>query len=321
MRREFRGIVALAFTTVLTSTSIATAQQAKPKSAAPPAARPPSPAPPFDPGGAKMKQLLRRWEQESVKLSTLDVRIQRFDQSPDWGNEQFEGRAILKSPNLAWLDFSKVELDPKAGKFIRVELDRKTLKPVVDPQTKLPKITPHERIVCTGTEVWQYKSDTKQIFIFPLDKQDQKRALEEGPLPFLFNMRAQAAEARYQMDLMNETKDFYVISVIPKLKIDQEAFSKAFLGLNKTTYFPERINLVSPGGTSTKDFEITMNKDPNSEVADANFKGVPLQKPWTIVRDPADQELQPKSGQRPAQDVGNRQPAGGQGASAPARRK
>lgn len=319
MRRDVRGIVALAFMTTLVSTPIATAQQAKPKSAASPAARPAAPAPPFDPGGAKMKQLLRRWEQESVKLSTLDVRIQRFDQSPDWGNEQFEGRAILKSPNLAWLDFSKVVL-PKAGDFIRVELDRKTLKPVVDPQTKLPKITPHERIVCTGTEVWQYKSDTKQIFIFPLDKQDQKRALEEGPLPFLFNMRAQAAEARYQMDLMNETKDFYVISVIPKLKIDQEAFSKAFLGLNKTTYFPERINLVSPDGTSTKDFKITMNKEPNSKVADENFVGGPI-KSWAIVRDPADQELRAKPDQRPAQDVGNRQPAGGQGAAAPARRK
>src|SRR5262249_48716182 len=155
-----------------------------------------------------------------------------------------------------------------------------------------------------GTEVWQYKSDTKQIFIFPLDKQDQKRALEEGPLPFLFNMRAQEAEARYQMDLMNETKDFYVIGVIPKLKIDQEAFSKAFLGLNKTTYFPERINLVSPDGTSSKDFKITMNYSPNSEVRDENFKGVPLQKPWTIVRDPAERDLQAQPARRPVPNVG-----------------
>ena len=64
--------------------------------------------------------------------------------------------------------------------------------------------TPYERIICTGKEVWQYRSDTQQIFIFPLGKDEQKKAIEEGPLPFLFNMQADDARQRYQMTLISE---------------------------------------------------------------------------------------------------------------------
>src|SRR6185437_14621758 len=114
------------------------------------------------------------------------------------------GRAILRGPNLAFLDFQKYVKNEKTGKT---------------------ELKPHERIVCTGTEVWQYRSDTRQIYIFPLEKQNQKRALEEGPLPFLFNMKAAEAEARYEMTLVDETPRFFVISVNPLLKIDMESFS------------------------------------------------------------------------------------------------
>ena len=39
-----------------------------------------------------------------------------------------------------------------------------------------------------GEEVWQYKYDTQQIFIFPLDKKAHLNVLELGPLHFVFNM-------------------------------------------------------------------------------------------------------------------------------------
>ena len=69
-------------------------------------------------------------------------------------------------------------------------------------------------------------------------RKTRQRALEEGPLPFLFNMKASEAEARYLMTLVSEDKDFYVISVAPRLRVDQEAFSKAFLKLNGKTFLP-----------------------------------------------------------------------------------
>ena len=126
---------------------------------------------------AKMDWLLKQWEQQSSRLKTLDVTILRIDDTPAWGDlEYYEGRALFKSPNLAFIDFNKIQQDDKK-------------KPIKDPQKNKFVSTPHERIICTGNEVWQYKSDTQQIFIFPLEKDEQKKAIEEGPLPFLFNMR------------------------------------------------------------------------------------------------------------------------------------
>src|SRR5947209_3329206 len=82
----------------------------------------------------------------------------RLDRSEGFDeNEHYEGRAVLKSPNLACLDFQKVALNSKQQKVLQ----------------------PYEQIRCTGTEVWQYRADTQQVFIYPLEKQQQKRALEE----------------------------------------------------------------------------------------------------------------------------------------------
>jgi TIGR03009 family protein len=245
-----------------------------------------APAPALDPRQAqvKMDQLLQLWEKQSARLRTLDVTIHRVDRAPAWDeNEQYEGRAILKSPNLAWLNFDKVVVDAKKQKVRQ----------------------PYEQIRCTGSEVWQYRSDSRQIFIYPLEKQDRQKALEEGPLPFLFNMRADDARGRYRMQLLKEDDKSYVIGVLPLKPIDQESFSKAFLQLDRRYLLPTRIYLISPDGKSTKDFTLTAIK-PNVEVADENFQGKTLPN-WKVVRNP-DGDGKPAPVQRGARPP-MRQPA------------
>jgi TIGR03009 family protein len=261
--------------------------------AAAPADRPPAQAgqPPAAANDPRMKAVLREWERRSAQLKSLDVRIKRLDQDPAWNEiEQYEGRAVLQSPNLACLEFKKVVKDPK------------------DP--KKEGLVDHERIVCTGSEVWQYKYDTRQIFIFPLDREQQKRALEEGPLPFLFNMRAADAEARYIMNVVKEEKDYFWIRVLPLIQIDRESFSQAYLKLGRATYLPERIRLYSPNGKSTKDF-LLHQVHPNERTDPRFFQGVVLGKPWKVERNPggelAPRGVQPRVGDQAA-------PAGPRGA-------
>ena len=281
MMAENSGLSTLcrALATVLVAGGVCFAQAPKAKSA--PGAKNPATkpaAPRYDP--ARMKQLLQVWEKESAKLKTLDVGIMRTDKSPLWPDENYKGRAIFQSPNLAWLDFNKVQKNDK-GKEIYV---------------------PYERILCTGSEFWQFKSDTKEIYIFPIDRKDQKRVLEEGPLPFLFNMKASEAEARYQMDLVNETPEYFVISVIPKLQIDQDAFAKAFLQLNKKSYLPDKIYLISPDGKSSKSFVLSAIQR-NVTVDNVIFKGKILPKPWEVRRDVLgadEKKLAPAAAARPA---------------------
>ena len=256
-----------------------------------------APAKPVNP--ANMEWLLKKWEHQSSLLKTLDVTVLRIDDNPAWGEiEYYEGRALFKSPNLAFIDFNKITQDDKK-------------KPLRDPQKKDKWLaTPYERIVCTGEEVWQYKSDTQQIFIYPLGKNEKKKAIDEGPLPFLFNMHAEDARQRYQMSLISEDAKGYGVSIKPKLQEDKESFSIAFVNLDRRYLLPVRIMLKSPDGKSLKDFRLGPMY-PNRAVNDKNFEGKPLGSPWKIVRNPAGED-------RPRPGV-NRARRDGQGAPAAAR--
>ncbi len=255
-------------------------------------ARPVDPANPNPANAKKMAWLLKQWEQQSSLLKTLDVKILRVDQNPAWGEvEYYDGRALFKSPNFAFIDFNKIKQDEKK-------------KPVRDPKDKNKWLsTPFERIVCTGEEVWQYKSDTQQIFIFPLGRNEKKKVIEEGPLPFLFNMNAADAKARYWMSLISEDEKGYGVSIKPKLPEDKESFSIAFVNLDRKFLLPVRILMKSPDGKSQKDFRLGPMY-PNKVVNDKNFEGKPLGSPWKIVRNPAGEgEERPRAGAERARDA------------------
>jgi len=267
-----------------------------------------APARPADPANAnpanakKMAWLLKQWEHQSSLLKTLDVKILRVDQNPAWDElEYYEGRALFKSPNFAFIDFNKIKQDEKQ-------------KPLRDPQNKDKWLsTPFERIVCTGEEVWQYKSDTQQIFIFPLGKNEKKKAIEEGPLPFLFNMHAEDARQRYQMSLISEDAKGYGVSIKPKLPEDKESFSIAFVNLDRKYLLPVRILMKSPDGKSQKDFQLR-EMYPNRVVNDNNFEGKPLGSPWKIVRNPAGEDRAHAGADRARDAQG--EPAAGEPAAA-----
>ena len=233
-------------------------------------------AQPADP--EKMEWILKQWEHQSSLLKTLDVRLLRIDDTPAWGDKEFyEGRALFQSPNLALIDFNKVKQDENK-------------RPVKDAKGNFVS-TPYERIVCTGAEVWQYRSDSQQIFIFPLQKDQQKKAIEEGPLPFLFNMHAEDAKRRYEMSLMtiDQKTKTYGIRIKPKIKEDKDSFSLAFVNLDQKFLLPVRILMYSPDGKSYKDFRLGPTY-PNKPINARNFEGKPLGAPWKIVRNPVGED-------------------------------
>jgi TIGR03009 family protein len=241
---------------------------------------------PEQPGVRKMttEQLLRLWERQSTLLKDLKLSIYRIDKTPGWDEElHYEGSAAFKTPQLAYLDFNKVKTklvrDPKNAKKSRVEdlIDRRT-----NPPTRVS--TPYERIVCTGPEVWHYRFDKTQIFIYPLDRDAQKRALDEGPLPFLFNMKAENALSRYQMSLQGENEKVYFVVIKPKLKEDKDNFSTAWVYLDRKFLLPVRIILFTPDGQSTRDFQLS-KIEANQGVSDAKFRGEKFPG-WTVERNP-----------------------------------
>ncbi|AGA25796.1 outer-membrane lipoprotein carrier protein LolA [Singulisphaera acidiphila] len=275
MRWSIRMVLSLAvvFWGLSISGRPATAQQ-QAKSVAPAKAA----APPIDPDGSRMQLLLAKWAKQSTQLRSLDVKIRRIDMSSKWDDEEYEGRAMFKSPNQAWLDFQKV----------------------VVTEGKPNQLVPHERIVCTGKQVWQYRSDTHQVFVHDLGLQQRQRALQEGPLPFLFNFQADEARKRYQMKLISEDPKSYVISVLPLLPIDKESFSAAWVELDKTMLLPTQIVLLDPEGKSKKRFVMSGIK-PNAPVMAENFQGQKLGPPWKILYNKEEGQAAPAPAVAPAE--------------------
>ncbi len=183
---------------------------------------------------------------------------------------------MFKSPNLAYLDFAKITLAPNA---------KGLLAPVIDPKTGKRATTRFETIVCGQNDVWQYLHESRQILIYPLAKGERQRALDEGPLPFLFNMKAQEAEQRYEMFYVGENQKYYAVKVFPRLQEDKQTFKSAFIYLDKKFLLPARIVLVTPEGRSTRDFTLEVI-NPNAEVNPAFFKGGVF-KNWKVVKNPA----------------------------------
>ncbi len=236
-------------------------------------------APPPPP--MNMDQLLLLWQGQSVKLKTLEVSIYRIDRDAAWDEEEhYQGHAAFKTPQLAFLDFSKVKLqtqpDPK-------NKDKKVVVPVT--KDNQVESTPYERIVCTGQELWHYRYDVKQIYIYPLDKNQRKRAIEEGPLPFLFDMKAAEAKQRYEMALQGQDNTSYLVSIKPRLREDKDNFSSAVIYLDKDFLLPTRIYMLAPDGKSSRYFELSKIKA-NEPVKARLFTGVALGKPWKVERNP-----------------------------------
>lgn len=230
-----------------------------------------------------MEALLQEWAERSADLKSLDAQFLETDVDPVWNRTRtFEGRALLQEPSRACLEFK--------------EIKEKGKPPVFD-----------NRIVCNGQEVYQFQQATRQINVYPLSKQQQRRALDEGPLPFLFNVQVAAIKKRYAMDLLKSTPTQHFIRIIPKEAVDQQEFSMAMLALNRKTFLPDAIRLYAPAGgkpgqaPGTKTFELKAIV-PNAEIPAANFDGQamvqalvkahPANAPqaWKVIYNPADDE-------------------------------
>ena len=264
--------------------------QPKAKTSAPPARAVEDPA-----RVRKMDELLAQWAAHCKTLESLSVRYTRIDNDPVFDvKKEYVGQAHFRRKDLIYLDFNEV----KDG----------ASKPVFD-----------ERIVCDGGKIYQFVGKTKQIFVYPLPKEAQAKALNQGALPFLFDMNVANAKQRYKMIFRDETKTAYQIQVIPLLEIDREEYLQAMVQLSKETFLPERIMLLSNNGKETKSFSIApgdmiTNRDIPSTWFDGEGMAASMVKKsgWKRIDNPEQPTAQPQ----PAAALGARPPAGAAGAAA-----
>jgi len=180
-------------------------------------AQPPSrqPAPPAEPArDNKLDGYLREWEKAMQSVQSLAAQLERTDVNKTFGSKDiYVGTAQFLKPNLALLAMAKKE------------------KPDVLV----------EKFVCSGTNLYQYFPQQKEIRVHPLPQPKQGQVADDNILSFLFGMKADEAKRRYDMKLAKEDQWYIYVEILPRFDADKADFHRARLVLLKDNFLPRQL--------------------------------------------------------------------------------
>jgi RNA polymerase sigma factor (sigma-70 family) len=237
----------------------------KPKSDAPATTKTPIVA------STKLDQILKRWEQEAAGIKTLDVRLTRYDKHVVANDaDEYEGRLIVKCPNLASIDFNGQRGAPYAG------------------------------VRFSESEVHLLQGATKQEFVFPRTDEQRKTLPWCIRLPFLLSTDSDELKRQFHIELVSENERSVILRFIPNSPrsgwsgiaalfsfgeiATKDALSEALVILNAQTYVPGAYKVISPNG---KDFQLYKVKSImcNRPVAPGVFEP-PVREGWSVIPNP-----------------------------------
>jgi TIGR03009 family protein len=231
------------------------------KPAAPPAA-PPAVSPALD-------KYLESWEGKMAELKQFSLKFSRTEKDTSTDTiRNFTGYAkYMKSGTGANTEHRAVLEVNSKGKDGKEELA--------------------EKIILTGTFLYQFSPATKEIIVNELPKPEPGAAPDGNALTFLFGMKKDKAKERYELSLTPGKEDdkYYVfIDVLPRTKEDKAEFKKARIVLNRDTYLPRQVWIMEPNEQRQVTWDIpteTLNKLP---VKAADFDKPTPEPGWQLVK-------------------------------------
>lgn len=189
----------------------------------------------------EMDKVLKDWEFHSSKFQRLvgDFTRYKYDsvfevefrasgsfayEAPDKGNYELEGIEITKG-------------------MVSKKVNEKTGKP----WTLKSDIS--ERWVCNGQEVLKINASEKTYEKVGIPEESQGKNIIDGPLPFLFGMKAEQAKRRYKsLTLIKQTEKEIWMKVEPRWPQDAVNWHEAVVIINAETFLPRAVKLIDPTG-------------------------------------------------------------------------
>jgi TIGR03009 family protein len=186
------------------------------------------------------EQVLKDWELHTAKFQKLKGDFYRRRYDPTFAVEKLStGKFAFEAP-----DRGNYELQPTEIKKGQVSKKKdKNGQPYA-----LQADTP-ERWVCTGKEVIRIDEQEKTYEKVTIPPEKQGERIIDGPLPFLFGMKAERAKQRYQeIELLRNEKGEIWLRVVPRFKDDAAHWKEALIIIDSASYVPKAVKLVDPGG-------------------------------------------------------------------------
>lgn len=194
------------------------------------------------PVSPEMKEILDEWEQKSARIKSLHGKHTRYVYNHVFELEKrAEGKFYVETPDKGRIDLvglppEKKDVSKKrgpTGKPFRIEADR------------------DEMWICNGEEIVMVNGDEKTYEVAPLPKELRGTNIIDGPLPFLFGMKATDAEKRYQLSLVGQSEKSLTILIIPRRQSDVDNYKEAEIRLDKKTYLPLAVKMIDGSGLET----------------------------------------------------------------------
>ncbi|QDT48703.1 hypothetical protein Pan258_27470 [Symmachiella dynata] len=188
-----------------------------------------------------MLKFLKDWETNTANHNRLTAKIEKYVYDHTFFSEKRGlGEIKYEKPGKALL---KLTPQDTKGKVSRLK----------DPSKKpyaLEGITP-ERWVSTGKEIIQIddKEKTYKVMLIPPDMQGER--LNEGPIPFLFGMKAEEAQRRYHFYQRKQNPRYpksFSFRAVPQRRVDLQEYKYADVILDIENYVPIAIKLTAPTG-------------------------------------------------------------------------
>ncbi len=99
-----------------------------------------------------------------------------------------------------------------------------------------------EKFICTGTYIYQFLPEQKEIRYYELPKPKSGAAAEDNNLlSLLLGMKAEDAKRRYELKLAKEDAYYIYVDISPRTPADRSDFQHARLVLNKSNYLPRQL--------------------------------------------------------------------------------
>jgi TIGR03009 family protein len=227
--------------------------RAQQKPAVPPA------APPAD--DKALDDHLRKWETAMKDITSLGAQLARTDKDVTWDKvETLSGTAYyMKSgTGASALNLALLEMHATQGK--------KELR---------------EKFICTGTFIYQFLPDRKEIRYYELPKPKAGQVAEDNLLSLLFGMKADEAKNRYNLKMAKEDQHYIYVDIAPRNAADKSDFQRARLVLNKTNYLPRQLWFQHANGNEVK-WDIP-NVQPNMNLKREHFDAPKAPEGWKLV--------------------------------------
>lgn len=194
-----------------------------------------------------MLLLLQTWEQKTAGIDTLQGSFRRYTYDSVFMTEKRAvGRYWFGSPDKARMDFQP---DPEIAKALSTAPEGK-LHHEFQGKTFSVEVDTARTWICTGKEILEVDHPQKQYSRMEIPQEYQGQRITDGPLPFLFGMKADSVSTRYKLVFgeKHDPQSQVHIVAYPLLPQLRREFQRAELLLDPKTYMPQAVKLWDPSG-------------------------------------------------------------------------